>query len=937
MADGNYTVSITDEANVLSGYWHSIGTNPGNDNNSQTIDYGVSVSGGVNNSTGDFGFYQTPASLGNVVFEDINNDGLRDALNEPGIAGVPVTLTITYPNTDVISLTTTTDELGNYSFANLLSDESYNGASGSEPTYSISVGTTDPDLAGFTSSYDGVADTAGIGNGTNNNSDNESGEAGFPVQGGIDNSNDFGFAPPGVIGNRIWLDLDGDGNQDANEDGIANLTVTLTPPAGIDLGAGPGMAVMTITDNDGNYLFKDVPLASGYVVTVTTPPSGLNQTYDEDGTGTAHSSVVNLSTGNEEYLTADFGYGPAAGTIGDYVWADADGDGVQDPGEIGLPNVTVELYDSSNMLLQSVTTDDTGHYLFTGVNVANVHEVRIDTATLPAGYTQTGDPDGVGAPDDETTVLALNTSNGINMDADFGYQPPAAAHSNIGDTLYVDLNGDGDQDVGEPGVTGVTVHLLLDTNSDGTPDTPIAAVETDSSGNYLFPSLPNGETYTVVVTDSNNILNAYQQTDDPDATLDGQSTVAALAANNIDQDFGYVPKSGNTGVIGNFIFNDVNANNTQDAQDQGLEGVRVRLLNNTGDLLDVVKTDENGHYLFTGLDPTATYQVVIDQTTLPGGSASWTNTIDPDGVANGNTTVDLSIEANGISLAEDFGFIGTTSNSLGGTVWRESTVDGLLTDGSGGTVDELSNGIPNVKIILRDANGNIVATQFTDADGDYLFSGLPDGNYTVEVDDVFNELATLTHTNGPNPGSDNNSQDDTGYAVSLSGGETNTTADFGYAPPTTTPVTLAYFEVYYDSSSDQSVVNWATATETGNTGFEVWYLNNGDWLKAPIKPIAAKGVYSEKLIQYQIVISGLKANHWRITDIDITGKQANHGPYQSNQVYGTKMTKSASNLIDWQSIHLIHQQLKDQRKDESAKQLNQIIQSHKQKTQGEQQ
>jgi hypothetical protein len=39
----------------------------------------------------------------------------------------------------------------------------------------------------------------------------------------------------------------------------------------------------------------------------------------------------------------DFGvdYG---GSIGDFVWNDADGDGVQDPGELGIPGVTVNLY-----------------------------------------------------------------------------------------------------------------------------------------------------------------------------------------------------------------------------------------------------------------------------------------------------------------------------------------------------------------------------------------------------------------------------------------------------------------------------------------------------------------------------------------------------------------------------------------------------------------
>ena len=37
----------------------------------------------------------------------------------------------------------------------------------------------------------------------------------------------------------------------------------------------------------------------------------------------------------------------AAGSVGDFVWEDADKDGVQDAGEVGIPNVRVELKDAA--------------------------------------------------------------------------------------------------------------------------------------------------------------------------------------------------------------------------------------------------------------------------------------------------------------------------------------------------------------------------------------------------------------------------------------------------------------------------------------------------------------------------------------------------------------------------------------------------------------
>ena len=107
-ADRGKLVDVTDQDNLLAGYWHSDGPNDGADNNSQDDPYTVTVSGGANNTTGDFGYYVQPASIGNQVWEDVNGDGVR-GVGEPGLAGVIVTLTITYPDGSASTVVTTTD------------------------------------------------------------------------------------------------------------------------------------------------------------------------------------------------------------------------------------------------------------------------------------------------------------------------------------------------------------------------------------------------------------------------------------------------------------------------------------------------------------------------------------------------------------------------------------------------------------------------------------------------------------------------------------------------------------------------------------------------------------------------------------------------------------------------------------------------------------
>jgi len=50
-----------------------------------------------------------------------------------------------------------------------------------------------------------------------------------------------------------------------------------------------------------------------------------------------------------------------------FVWNDVDRDGVQDVGESGLPNVTVDLYDGANVLVNTALTDTNGRYQFDGL------------------------------------------------------------------------------------------------------------------------------------------------------------------------------------------------------------------------------------------------------------------------------------------------------------------------------------------------------------------------------------------------------------------------------------------------------------------------------------------------------------------------------------------------------------------------------------------
>jgi len=117
------------------------------------------------------------------------------------------------------------------------------------------------------------------------------------------------------------------------------------------------------------------------------------------------------------------------GAIGDFVWFDSNGDGIQDVSEPGIKDVTVNLvadFDGDGIIdyTASAVTDDNGYYLFPDLP-AGQYSITIDPNTLPAGTIQTYDLDGLATPN--TATLTLNTGE-VNLKVDFGYWQLASGY-----------------------------------------------------------------------------------------------------------------------------------------------------------------------------------------------------------------------------------------------------------------------------------------------------------------------------------------------------------------------------------------------------------------------------------------------------------------------------------------------------------------------------
>ena len=545
----------------------------------------------------DFG-YRGRGTIGDTVFEDIDGDGATDSLE--GLAGVDVTVTWNGPDGttgggDDVATATTTDSAGLWSIANL-------------PAGSFRVQIDTADLpVGFTNTVDPDGGTA-------------SRSALTLAAGATDISQDFGYRGNGSIGDTTWSDTDGDGTFDSAEPGLGGVTVTLLKD--VDGNASYETTVATAaTAGSGVYSFAGLS-AGDYSVVVTTPV-GLTPS-------TATTFNRTLAAGASD-LTADFGFEPPAppdgASVGDRVWDDTDGDGVQDSGEPGLVGVTVTLLsdpDSDGLFdttVSSIATTADGAYAFSNLPPATYRVV----VTPPSGRT----------PTTPTAVTVPLGAGQTVTDADVGLRASTAAPGSIGDRVWSDTDADGVQDGGEAGVNGVTVTLRADDDGDGSYETVVTSATTAGDGNYSFTGLAPGD-YRVVIS----VPGGQSATTSPAIAVPIASGSAVTTA-----DVGLRSTPAATGSIGDRVWSDSDRDRTQDSTEPGLNGVTVTLrVDNDGD--GVFETDAattttsgDGNYSFTGLAPRR-YLVVVTPPANQAPTATATIVVD---LAPGQAVTDADV------------------------------------------------------------------------------------------------------------------------------------------------------------------------------------------------------------------------------------------------------------------------------------------------------
>ena len=685
-----------DQAGTVDGIPSGFAVNPGD-----LID-SIFLGGGSVGQDYDFGEYLPVSLSGQVHLSTSDGDCFSEHIEHAPIAGAVVML---QNSLGVTIAETTTNELGRYEFVDL-----------APGTYTV-VELTPAGL------IDGAANAGSV-----------AGEKrGVVIDGGritqielvsgdIGVNYDFCETQPVSIQGHVHLSAP-DGTCFEEAEGVRPLSdviVRLHNEHG-------GVVAETLTDELGHYQFLD--LAPGTYSVAEVTPDGLIEggaRVGSIGGGTigqldGPNRITDIVLGSgQNGVHYDFCEHEPARLAG-FVYHDRNLNGDRDPTEEGIAGVEVRLRDQDGSIVATSVTDSRGAYRFEGLRAGVYTVVEQHPIAWLDGMDRAGQVAGVQVgravnPGDRIENVALRWGD-EGVEYNFGEILPSGIYGSV--HLSND-EGDCFTSIAEHRpLAGVTVELL-DQNG-----LVLEQTLTDSVGEYAFEGLTPG-VYSVRELTPPGLIDGGARA----GTVNGIPSGLVRDANNVTD---IVLLSGQSVLdvefcehepasLSGYVYHDSDNDGVRLTDDQGIAGTQIQLLDSSGRLVQVTSTDQNGYYRFLGLH--AGHYVIRES--QPEG---WLDGIDTAGQIEGQTNgialndelvqIDLGWGQSGV----EYNFGELLPASIAGLVHVDLNADCVI--------QEDEERLADVRIDLIDEDGQIVATTLTDERGEFLFSGLRPGVYSL--------------------------------------------------------------------------------------------------------------------------------------------------------------------------------------------------------------
>ena len=374
-----------------------------------------------------------------------------------------------------------------------------------------------------------------------------------------------------------------------------------------------GTAILQVGETFSTYEWSTGSTESFIEVSATEPMTyTVTVTLDNMCVGTATQEI----TGNEPTQ------------LGDFVWEDTNGNGIQDAAEVGVNGITVNLFTDFNndglpdfadvpscitTTTNHPTTGEPGYYEFFVYQSSYVVGFESPNGFVPTIQSQ-GDTDTDSDINEQgltSTIVVIEGESQLDIDAGF------RTTTTLCGTVWSDDDGDGRRDETEGGINDITINLFT---TDGERISTTITLTDEMSGEdgiWCFENIPVQDYYVevelpdgIVLTDPNVSTDENRDSDADGSFGPGTTGIIMTTPGEVTTDVGFGIYLG--GVTCGVVWRE-SEQGTEGIFDAGVDSVLVNsqievIDANTGETVGLSSTDADGRYCVNGIR-TGSYQV----------------------------------------------------------------------------------------------------------------------------------------------------------------------------------------------------------------------------------------------------------------------------------------------------------------------------------------